>query len=466
VGSRIIDLGDRSTAVGAERDQAAERTTSATQSLADVEAERRALMAQREERVAARQRAIDQRESQRTQLDTLQREHEDLELSLQDRRGQLANNRIARTGAQESVGPAHAALSQVEEESRSLGAQRGDAQSAQLTAERELLQSENDLRRWQERVQSLLVEIAQERMEIQPGGRVVPLPPEPAADSDADDEDENQNETDDDGPGSPAGDLAIATIEAPIEANGASGEPEPIRGGAEVDLDALRTSITELRGKITALGPVNVEALEDLSDERERHEFLTAQVADLEAAEVELRSAIRDLKRLIRERFVETFAVVNERFGEYFTRFFGGGQAELRLVETARDADAEDDVAAEPAEPGVEIFAQPPGKRIANLNVLSGGERAMTSVALLFALLSVNPAPVVVLDEVDAALDEANVGRFLNTLQELHDRSQFIVISHNRRTIEAADAIYGISMGEDSTSAVLSLKLAEAPAAS
>src|SRR5690606_36572791 len=117
------------------------------------------------------------------------------------------------------------------------------------------------------------------------------------------------------------------------------------------------------------------DALEDMSAEQERYEFLTAQVADLEAAEQELRDAIRELKRLIRTRFAETFEVVNTRFGEYFTRFFGGGQAELRLTEGSAEEDGEE------SEPGVEIFAQPPGKRIANLSVLSGGERSMTSVA-------------------------------------------------------------------------------------
>ena len=149
----------------------------------------------------------------------------------------------------------------------------------------------------------------------------------------------------------------------------------------------------------------------------------------------------------------ETFEVVNERFGEYFTRFFGGGQAELRLLHDEDDPESE---------PGVEIYAQPPGKRVASLNVLSGGERSMTSVALLFALLAVNPAPMVVLDEVDAALDEANVGRFVDTLKELRERTQFVVISHNRTTIEAGDAIYGVSMGDDSTSQVLSLMVEQA----
>ena len=146
---------------------------------------------------------------------------------------------------------------------------------------------------------------------------------------------------------------------------------------------------------------------------------------------------------------------MNTAFGDYFQRFVGGGSAGLTLLEAAEGED-----------PGVDITAQPPGKRISSLHVLSGGERALTSVALLFALLSVNPAPICVLDEVDAALDEANVGRFLETLRELCDRSQFIVISHNRRTVEASDAIYGISMGEDSTTEVLSLRLADVPQAS
>ena len=178
---------------------------------------------------------------------------------------------------------------------------------------------------------------------------------------------------------------------------------------------------------------------------------------------MELRDAIRDLKKLIRTKFVETFHVVNERFGEYFTRFFGGGQAELRLVEA--DTDDED------AEAGVDISAQPPGKRISNLTVLSGGERSMTSVALLFALLSVNPAPVVVLDEVDAPLDDSNVDVYNSMLREFvvgtnadgsHRKgSQFIVITHKKRTMHRADAIYGITQNEPGVSTKISVKFEE-----
>jgi len=437
VTQRIGVLRDRSVAVGGERDAAAEQVSHATQRHAAAEAERRALIAQRDERVSARRAALERLEGQRAQLAALVREQEDLDLTLRDRREHLANNRTARAEAQAAVGPAHAATADLSAEERELAATRGDVQRALLAAEREMLESQNRLRQAAERVQRLHEEIAENGMIVHHDGAVRPEQPviRPMAGL-------AQSEFDD-----PDGEFA-----------GASELPAPVRGGAEIDVPELRQRITDLRAQIRALGPVNVEAMEDLTAEQQRHDFLVSQVADLEAAEAELRDAIRDLKKLIRTRFVETFHVVNERFGEYFSRFFGGGQAELRLVEP--------DEADEDAEAGVDIFAQPPGKRISNLTVLSGGERSMTSVALLFALLSVNPAPVVVLDEVDAALDEANVNRFVSTLLELRERSQFVVISHNRRTIEAADAIYGVSMGDDSASRVLSLKLADLPHAS
>ena len=433
---RIRTLRDRSEAIVVERDEVADRVTAATQTYASVEAERRALMAQREERVAARRVALDRIAQQQQQLAALLTEQQDLELTLRDHRERLANNRTLRAEAQAAVGPAHAATADLATEERDLATARGDAQRALLSSEREMLESEHRLRAAAERVQALLTEVAENEMVIDDDGTVRPLNPVTRTST-----------------------VISGELEEDEEGLEALSLPAPVRGGAEIDLPEMRQRITELRGQIRSLGPVNVEALEDLSAEQERHDFLVGQVADLEAAEGELREAIRDLKRLIRTKFVETFTLVNERFGEYFKRFFGGGQAELRLTET--DADE-----GEESEAGVEIFAQPPGKRITNLTILSGGERSMTSVALLFALLSVNPAPVVVLDEVDAALDEANVGRFVDTLLELRERSQFVVISHNRRTIEPADAIYGVSMGDDSASRVLSLKLAQMSQAS
>ena len=185
---------------------------------------------------------------------------------------------------------------------------------------------------------------------------------------------------------------------------------------------------------------------------KERYEFLTGQIEDLNDAETQLRSAIDELKEEIRERFESTFTQVNEAFGKYFNSFFGGGSASLLLTDA-------DDV----TQSGVDIEATPPGKRISSLALLSGGERALTAVALLFALLTVNPAPFCVLDEVDAALDEANVGRFVDALSELSEKTQFVVVTHNRRTIEVANQIYGISMGNDGVSQVLSLRLSDLP---
>ena len=433
VATQITELRDRSEAVGNERDAAAERATLATQSLAGTEAERRALAAQRDERVAARRNALELLTKQRDSLDAIRREQEDLTLTLREKREQQANNRSLRTEAQGAVGPAHAVVAELAEEERTLAATRGDQQRALLATEREMLESEHAIRLAAERVTKLLEEIEAEGMIVRPDGAVVPLNPLPAS---------------------------IGTLSADDDGVEGLELPAPLRGGTQLVLEDVRTRIGDLRSEIRSLGPVNVEAVEDLASEEERYTFLSTQVADLEAAEVELREAIRDLKKLIRVRFVETFEVVNERFGEYFRRFFGGGQAELRLI-VPEEIEGEE----QEREAGVEIVAQPPGKRISNLAVLSGGERSMTSVALLFALLSVNPAPVVVLDEVDAALDEANVGRFVDTLLELRERTQFVVISHNRRTIEAADAIYGISMGDDSTSQVLSLRLTDLPKA-
>ncbi len=145
---------------------------------------------------------------------------------------------------------------------------------------------------------------------------------------------------------------------------------------------------------------------------------------------------------------------MNASYQRYFKTFFGGGHAELLLTKT----DEEDALA------GVDIMAQPPRKKVNTINMLSGGERSLTAMALLFALLDTNPSPICVLDEVDAALDEANVGRFNDALKELSERTQFIIITHNRRTLEMADTIYGVSMGEDSTSTMLSLRISDIPA--
>jgi chromosome segregation protein len=223
-----------------------------------------------------------------------------------------------------------------------------------------------------------------------------------------------------------------------------------IHGAADIDPVAIDARIEDLRRKIRRLGPVNDEAPEDFDELSERHTFLSSQLADLDRAEAQLRAAIAELNEEIRARFTTTFERVNTSFGEYFEAFFGGGSASLGLTDPENVAES-----------GIEIEAQPPGKRLRSLSLLSGGERSLTAVALLFALLTANPAPFCVLDEVDAALDEANVGRFTSALKELAQKTQFLVVTHNRRTVEIADAIYGVSMMRDGVSKVLSLRIGD-----
>ena len=221
------------------------------------------------------------------------------------------------------------------------------------------------------------------------------------------------------------------------------------------------------------LGPVQPDAAEEHEAELQRFNSITGQIADLEVTETRLRTAERELETLIDGSFRAAFDKVDEAFQRYFSLMFRGGRARLELTqnepppeteaETQTDEDLTEDEDAETPPAGVDIIAQPPGKRVANLGQLSGGERALTAIALLFALLEIRPVPFCVLDEVDAALDEANVERFVQALKERAADMQFVVITHNRRTIEQADAIYGVTMASDGLSKVLSVRLDDLP---
>jgi chromosome segregation protein len=218
------------------------------------------------------------------------------------------------------------------------------------------------------------------------------------------------------------------------------------------ELDSVRTEekMLSLREKIEALGEVSLTAIDEAREVEARHLFLTGQIKDLEDSIAKLRSAIARIDRASKERFKETFALVNERFQQVFPRLFRGGAAELQLVE---------DPLTPGAEPGVEIVAQPPGKKLTSVNLLSGGEKALTAVSLIFAIFLIKPTPFCLLDEVDAPLDEANVGRYNEMVREMSRTSQFIVITHNKRTMEAADALYGVTMEEPGVSKTVSVKL-------
>jgi chromosome segregation protein len=212
----------------------------------------------------------------------------------------------------------------------------------------------------------------------------------------------------------------------------------------------LEESLTHKKGQMRRMGAINMEAQQEYSSTLERFNYLSAQVEDLREAETDLRQVIAELDELTKREFTKTFEQVAGHFREIFVRLFGGGAAKLVLTDP-------DDL----TETGIDIEARLPGRREQGLALLSGGERSLTAIALVFALLKVSPTPVCVMDEVDAMLDEANVGRFRDMLVELSSETQFVIITHNRNTVQAADVIYGITMGRDSTSQLISLKLDE-----
>jgi chromosome segregation protein len=206
--------------------------------------------------------------------------------------------------------------------------------------------------------------------------------------------------------------------------------------------------LSDLRKKLQALGDVNLGAIEEHEELSERYRFLSEQKADLDATLATLSDAIARINRTSRRRFRETFEAVSKRFSENFPRLFRGGKASLALTES-------EDV----LEAGIEIMAMPPGKRLQNVNLLSGGEKTLTAIALLVAVFQVRPSPFFLLDEVDAALDDANVGRFNEIVRELASESQFILITHNKRTIEVADVLYGVTMERKGVSKLVSVEL-------
>jgi chromosome segregation protein len=217
----------------------------------------------------------------------------------------------------------------------------------------------------------------------------------------------------------------------------------------------LRARHVELTQKLEAMGAVNLVADEEYRELEERLGFLRAQYDDLTGSIKDLERALRGMTRTAQDRFREAFDQVNRHFGEIFARLFEGGRAELRMVEPE---EGEDD----PLEQGVELMAQPRGKRLQAVSLMSGGEKALTGLALLFAIFYFRPSPFCVLDEVDAPLDDANIHRFLRVLRELCSQTQFIVITHNRKTMEAADVLYGVTMEEPGLSRLVSVQLTEA----
>ena len=255
--------------------------------------------------------------------------------------------------------------------------------------------------------------------------------------------DDGDGETDDDdGPTAP-------TSERPADEDAEDPVAEPVAGAASGGPMTVERMVAALRAKIDRLGPVNMMAIEEFDDLDERYEFLTTQRGDLEESIKATGDAISRMNRTTRERFREAFDAINTHFQQTFSTLFGGGRAGLVLLD-------ETDL----LESGIDIIAQPPGKRLQSIQLLSGGEKALTAMALMFAIFKYKPSPFCLLDEIDAPLDEANIGRFVEMLRAMQSETQFILVTHNRKTMEIADRLYGVTMEEPGVSKLISVELA------
>jgi chromosome segregation protein len=222
---------------------------------------------------------------------------------------------------------------------------------------------------------------------------------------------------------------------------------------AVTDDSAKRTlsaeeAIVALKAKIERLGAVNMMAIEQFDELEARHAFLTTQRKDLTDSIAQTSEAIKRIDETTRQRFTDAFDAINRNFQEIFSTLFGGGRAGLTLLDPT-----------DPLESGIEIIAQPPGKRLQSVQLLSGGEKALTAISLMFGMFKYKPSPFCLLDEIDAPLDDANIGRFVEMLRGMQSHTQFIVITHNRKTMEIADRLYGVTMEEPGVSKLISVQL-------
>ena len=216
------------------------------------------------------------------------------------------------------------------------------------------------------------------------------------------------------------------------------------------DMQAAKRQLTELKQRIRALGSINVDAIEEYREVSERYKFLSAQMADVRKSKQELERLIGELTEEMCRLFTESFAIINQNFKEIFRDLFGGGKAELRLTEPENVLTS-----------GIEINVAPPGKVIKNLISLSGGEQSFVAIAIYFAILRLRPAPFCILDEIDAALDEANVRKYARYLHQYTDHTQFVLVTHRRSAMEEASVLYGVTMQEDGISRLLRLEQPE-----
>ncbi len=394
--------------------------------------------------------SVDRARADRARLASLRRELEQVDSAIREREPLLAQaSTIASDTAAQDVAQEH--LDVLDQRRDQAGQALERTQQARLSRERQLVETEAALREVEAARARLAAEAAAEGIEL---AVILSVPPARAA--------VQQNL-----------DLSTAEHSANGSANGTglpllSSTPASAVAVAEresVSVAELREQVLSLRARMQRIGPVDPGAASEYESEQARWKSIETQIADLEQTETSLREAERELEQQIDRQFRDACRRVDEAFQRYFQLMFRGGSAELVLTEEAASLAEDEEMQSLRPQQGVDIRAQPPGKRVSSLGLLSGGERALTAIALLFALLEVRPAPFCILDEVDAALDEANVERFVNALKERARHTQFVIITHNRRTIEQADSIYGVTMGAAGVSRLLSVRVDQLPQA-
>ena len=398
---------DIRTAIGQRTEEARDLETRRGQALGDV-SDRRVRFSEHRQQVESAQSRIEQTEARVRELKSLIEERSRGVLGYQKRIQELL------AASEHAAGQIPPLEQQVQSHNQRLDEARGkrDIMNASLSAlETELRQKRELLEELRKRRSQCDVELAEQRMRRQTMfDRVV--------------------------------------SEYRITGDQITSAPEPAWDNDQrPERETLETMVAELRAKIEAMGPVNLVAIEEHRELEERLAFLTTQQTDLVNAKQQLMDFIREVNKKTTEMFSDTFAKVNVNFQEMFTKLFGGGQAKLVLVD-------ENDV----LESGIEIIARPPGKKLQTVSLLSCGVRTMTAVALLFSLYMVKPSPFCVLDELDAALDESNISRFVKMIQGFLGNSQFVVITHNRMTISAAGVLYGVTMEQQGVSKIVSVK--------
>ncbi len=249
-------------------------------------------------------------------------------------------------------------------------------------------------------------------------------------------------------------------LSEPLESNEPTSENKGlVDGESHRQTDAeLKKQLQQLRDRLDRTGPINLAAINEHQEIEERHKFLSVQEQDLSNSISSLKEVIRRIQRTTKEMFETTFNELQQKFGEVFVQFFPGGRAELQLVEALPSENGD---SSGNQEPGIEIVAQPPGKRLKSITMLSGGEKTLTAMALLFASFLIRPTPFCLLDEIDAPLDEENIGRFTGVLKDLAQNAQFLVITHNKRTMGLADSLFGVTMEEPGISKLVSVRLGD-----